>query len=114
MDAQGKLDRASEEERRPILIVEDEVLVPMVLADVPRVAVYHVVEVASAHEARLRLGDQVKLVITANIDGVELAWLVRSKCPGVKIILTSAYWPTPDWAEYDGFLCGIAMPCREA
>src|SRR5947209_7019313 len=110
MSAQKEIDQASEETRPRILVVEDEVIVRMVLADVLRAGGYLVIEAATADEAIevLNQGDQVSLVISdlrmpGSVDGVALARLIRSKFPVTKIVLASAHLTALDWAEHDGF-----------
>ena len=74
---------------RVILVVEDEVLVRMMLADQLREAGYRVVEASDADEAlRLLQHDEldVKAVISdikmpGSMDGIELAHVIRSKYP---------------------------------
>jgi CheY-like chemotaxis protein len=96
--------------RETILVVEDEVLVRMAIADDLRKARYTVIEASNAHEALdlLRNGVDVGLIFTdvrmpGTIDGVALARIVRSEFPVIKIVLTSANLTPPDCAEYDGF-----------
>jgi two-component system, response regulator PdtaR len=92
-----------------ILVVEDEVLVRMMIADQLRSAGYNVIEAAEAHEASqvLRHAADVRLVISdiqmsGSMDGVALARLIRSQYPGTKIILTSGHFAAIDWADHDG------------
>jgi len=82
----------------------------MVLSDQLRLAGYPVVEAANAQEAVevLRHGADVKLVITdvrmpGSIDGVELARLVKSEYPDVKVMLASGHLPAIDWVTHDGY-----------
>ena len=93
-----------------ILVVEDEVLVRMVIADKFREAGYCVIESMSADEALvvLRRGINVSVVFSdvrlpGSMDGIALAQLVRSELPAVKIILASGHHPGLSSAEHDGF-----------
>jgi two-component system, response regulator PdtaR len=93
-----------------ILVVEDEVLVRMVIADNLRNAGYKVIEASNAHEALdlLRNSVDVRLILSdvlmpGTMDGVALARTVRSEFPLIKIVLTSGNLTRPNWAEYDAF-----------
>ena len=93
-----------------ILVVEDEVLVRMVIADNLRNAGYTVIEASNAHEALelLRNRVDVRLILSdvrmpGTMDGVALARTVRSEFPVVKIVLTSGNPARLDWVEQDGF-----------
>lgn len=92
-----------------IMVVEDEVLVRMLIADRLRGAGYTVIEAAHAHEAAevLRV-TPVDLVLSdirmpGSMDGIALARLLRSQYPAVKIVLTSGHLSEAGWAEHDGF-----------
>jgi CheY-like chemotaxis protein len=93
-----------------ILIVEDEVLVRMAMAEQLRNAGYPVIEAANADEAIevLRHSKDVGLVISdirmpGSIDGVGLARLVRAEFPEIKIVLASGHLPSVDGVEHNGF-----------
>jgi CheY-like chemotaxis protein len=95
---------------RTILVIEDEILVRMVLADKLREAGYTVVEAASAEEALGVLAHRfdVKVVLSdvqmpGSMDGVALARVVRSAYPKVKIVITSGHVDAIKGAEHDGF-----------
>jgi CheY-like chemotaxis protein len=97
-------------DRGTILVVEDEVLERMAIADRLRQASYEVVEAGNAHEALeiLRHSGEVKLIISdigmpGSIDGVELARLARSEYPEIKIVLASGHLASLDWVEHDGY-----------
>jgi CheY-like chemotaxis protein len=102
--------RCESKVRDIILVVEDEVLVRMVVADELRNAGYTVIEASNAHEAvdLLRNSADVRLIFSdvrmpGTMDGVGLARIVRSEFPMIKIVLTSANLTCRDWAEHDGF-----------
>lgn len=92
-----------------VLVVEDEVLVRMVIADQLRAAGYSVIEAANAHEAAQVLRTTpLEIVISdvrmpGSMDGVGLARLIRSEYPATKIVLTSGHLSEAGWAQHDGF-----------
>jgi CheY-like chemotaxis protein len=93
-----------------ILVVEDEVLVRMAIADNLRGAGFTVFEASNAHEALevLRHSSDVRLVFSdirmpGSMDGAKFAGLIRSEYPTIKIVLTSGHLVAVDWAAHDGF-----------
>jgi CheY-like chemotaxis protein len=94
-----------------VLVVEDEVLLRMMLADVLRRAGFRVVEACNAHEALDLLGHgaaNVKAVISdirmpGSIDGVGLARTIRSNYPTIKVLLAAGHMGALDATEHDGF-----------
>ncbi len=79
-----------------VLVVEDEVLVRMVIADYLRECGYHVVEAGSAGEAIIVLQspEPVDVVFSdvqmpGEMDGFGLARWVRQNRPDLKMLLTS-------------------------
>jgi len=101
-----------------VLVVDDQVLVRMVIADALRDGGYHVIEAGSADEAMELLAQDalsIDLVFSdiqmpGRIDGVDLARWLRSERPAVAVILTSggpataARHPSdepPDWLMMD-------------
>ena len=110
MGANGGLDLKLDTKIPIILVVEDEVLVRMMIADHLRTAGYTVLEASNAHEARdvLRHTSDIRLIVSdlrmpGAMDGVALARLVRAEYPSVKIVLTSGHVHALDWTEHDGF-----------
>jgi two-component system, response regulator PdtaR len=96
--------------RSTVLVVEDEVLLRMVIADGLREAGYKVIEAANAEQALEALGYSfdVKLILTdvqmpGSLDGVGLARIVRSAFPTIKIVLTSGRFGEVNGAEHDAF-----------
>lgn len=81
-----------------ILVVDDEVLVRMAVAQQLRECGYRVVEAANADEAVTVLRHQpvaVHIVLTdvemmGSMDGFALAAWIREHCPGVKVILAGS------------------------
>jgi CheY-like chemotaxis protein len=93
-----------------ILLIEDEVLVRMSLADQLRSAGYVVLEASNADEALdLLHGHGVRLVLSdirmpGRLDGVQLAHIIRAQHPEIKIVLASGEsFSTSHWGDYDGF-----------
>jgi two-component system, response regulator PdtaR len=81
---------------RTILVVEDEVLVRLMVAEWLRDADFHVVEAANADEALavLQYTTDVALIVTdvrmpGSMDGLGLAKTVRTALPQIRIVLTS-------------------------
>jgi CheY-like chemotaxis protein len=94
-----------------ILVVEDEVLIRMVIADGLRDAGYTVIEASNAHEA-LEILDHSNvdvrcvfsdLRMSGTMDGVGLARAVRAQYPAIRVVLTSGHEKTLDWTAHDGF-----------
>jgi CheY-like chemotaxis protein len=95
MELKDELQPASPLAR--ILIVEDEVLTRMALAENLRDAGYSVVEASSADDAMayLNTGSQIDLVFAdiqmpGSMDGLELARRLRVERPSLPVILSSA------------------------
>ena len=94
-----------------VLVVEDEVMVRMMIADALRSAGYTVIEASSGNEALevLRSIDvDVRLILSdvrmpGTMDGIGLAHAVRSEFPATKIVLTSGNPTDLDLIEHDGF-----------
>lgn len=94
-----------------ILIVEDEVLIRMMIADELRRAGYAVIEAATAREAAEVFDSgnaEVALVFSdvcmpGSMDGVGLAKLIRTRRPSVKILLTSGHMNDVECADHDSF-----------
>jgi CheY-like chemotaxis protein len=83
-----------------ILVVEDEILVRLMIAEELRGQDYNVVEAASADEARsvLQSGVKIDLVLTdiwmpGSIDGAGLVHLIRVERPALKVVLASGHHP---------------------
>jgi CheY-like chemotaxis protein len=107
--AQG--ERCHEVAKPVLLVVEDEVLLLICIADRLRDAGYSVIEAGDAVQAIdvLHRDDAgVELVFSdiqmpGSLDGVALARLVREQYPIIKVVLTSGRFATLDWIEHDGF-----------
>jgi len=83
-----------------ILVVEDEVLIRLDLAQQLRAAGFIVLEASTAHEAMmiLKATDDVALTVTdvrmpGEIDGLGLAAWIRMERPDMKIIVLSGHLP---------------------
>ena len=108
--ASGEPSRDEQQTGSTILVVEDEVLVRMMIADELRNAGYTVLEASNADEALevLRHTSKVALVFTdlrmpGSMDGMKFAGFVRSEHPVLKIVLTSGDLAAPDRPEHHGF-----------
>jgi CheY-like chemotaxis protein len=108
--ATGEQLQQSARSNRTILVVEDEVLVRMMIADQLRNAGYTVFEVADADQALALLAHtyDVQVVLTdiqmpGSRDGLGLAHIVRCKYPDIKILLTSGHCREVGDIDHDGF-----------
>lgn len=95
MELKDELQAASPKAR--ILVVEDEVLTRLALAEDLRDAGYAVVEASNADDALayLQTGRQVDLILSdirmpGSIDGLQLARRLRIERPSLPVILSSA------------------------
>ncbi len=93
------------------MLVEDEPLVRMLLADELREAGLTVVEASNAGEALAFLAatDQVDIVVTdiqmpGGMDGIELARQIRERLPAMPIVLTSGNPPPLNLSQIGPFL----------
>lgn len=84
--------------RVAVLVVEDEVLIRLDVADQLRGAGYEVLEASNADEAIeiLNVTPSIRLLFTdvdmpGSMDGLKLAAAVRDRWPPVKIIVTSGH-----------------------
>ena len=100
-----------------ILVVEDQVLIRMAVAQYLRTCGYHVVEAGHAAEAIevLASGTRVDLIFSdvqmpGDMDGFGLATWVKQNFPDVKVILTSGVAKT---AEKAGDLCAQGPMLRK-
>jgi CheY-like chemotaxis protein len=99
------------QDRPTVLVVEDEVLIRLMVADELRKHGFSVVEAASADEAIsvLQSSIPVHLLLTdlqlpGNIDGLTLARMVHAKFPTMKIVIASGHWPgSPPRGVADAF-----------
>lgn len=89
-----------------ILVVEDEVLVRMGVADHLRRRGYRVIEAKTGEEAQaiLRAGEVIDLLFSdidlgAGINGVALARWTRENFRDIPILLTSGVWRTAEVAD---------------
>lgn len=108
----------SDANRRPrVLVVEDEVLVRMMIAEELRVSGFDVAEAASADEA-LRLARSGELFdavfsdvrMPGAMDGADLAAQLRSELPGLVVVLTSAHLGGATLSDPSRFIAKPYMP----
>lgn len=97
---------ASDDDKPVVLVVEDEVLIRMVIADYLRDCGYHVIEAGNGREAiaLFEAGMEIDVVFSdvqmpGDTDGFGLARWVRSNRKGVKVILTSGVARMSDAAD---------------
>jgi CheY-like chemotaxis protein len=84
--------------RQVILVVEDEILIRMVVADYLRNCGYRVIEAASADEAMVilqHLEIDVEIILSdvempGSMDGFQLSKWLRTNRPGIDVILTGS------------------------
>ena len=102
---------SSGSQSRKILVVEDEALVRMVMAEEFRAAGYVVIECANADEAwdLLMSGISVDLLFSdvqmpGRLDGLALAHAAREQFPDLPIVIASAHLPATEAASFDAFL----------
>jgi CheY-like chemotaxis protein len=102
--------------RPAVLVVDDEVLVRMMIAQELRIAGFLVVETANPVEALevLAKRDDIAVVFTdvcmrSPVDGIAFARRLRSQSRGLKIVLTSGHLAAADAIEHDGF---FPKPCN--
>ena len=97
-----------------VLIVEDEFLLRMDLAEMIEEAGFEVVQAANADEAIviLRMRSDIRVVFTdiqmpGSMDGLKLARFVRDRWPPIKIVATSGRVAVDDGDLPDG---GVFLP----
>jgi CheY-like chemotaxis protein len=102
--------------RPAVLVVDDEVLVRMMIAQELRIAGFLVVETANPGEALEVLAnrDDIAVVLTdvrmrGHVDGIAFARRLRSQSRDLKIVLTSGHLAAADAIEHDGF---FPKPCN--
>jgi CheY-like chemotaxis protein len=94
-----------------VLVVEDEFLIRMLVADELRSLGFAVIEAGSADEAfPILLSDAPVHVLFTDVrmpgymDGVELARRARSARPAIKVIMTSGHGPDVPRGAADAYL----------
>nr|WP_035722079.1 response regulator [Bradyrhizobium sp. ARR65] len=92
------------------MVVEDEVLLRMMIAEELRRSDLQVIECGTADEALdvLHSGTPVSTVLSdvrmpGSLDGVKLAKAVHEEFPGLPVFLTSSLAPPLDTAPHEGF-----------
>lgn len=113
--ARGEL--AAPDTRTCILLVEDELLIRLMLADELRDAGHHVIEACDADEAVIILQTVTPDLIISDVrmpgsmDGMGLLALVRMSLPELPIIITSGHLE-PSQATAHGATSFVAKPYR--
>lgn len=102
--------------RPAVLVVDDEVLIRMMIAEELRIAGFLVVEAANPDEALEVLAHRHDIAVVFTdvrmrgpVDGIAFARRLRSQCPDLKIVLTSGQVAAADAIEHDGF---FPKPCN--
>lgn len=101
-----------------LLVVEDELLIRMLIADVLRDAGYEVIEAVNGDEALdiLKAGVVVDLVLSdvrmpGSTDGLALLAFIRQNLAALPVILTSGHL-SPESALAEGAVKFLAKPYR--
>ncbi len=117
LNADTSLGSRSPSPRRSILVVEDELIIRMVVADELRDSGYDVIEALNADEALtiLRSPVRVDLIFSdvrmpGSLDGLGLLTMVRKNFPDLPVIITSGHLE-PSQAIARGANHFIAKPC---
>jgi DNA-binding NtrC family response regulator len=106
---------ASSDTRTWILLVEDELLIRLMLADELREAGHHVIEACDADEAVIILQTVTPDLIISDVrmpgsmDGMGLLALVRKSRPELPVIITSGHLQ-PAQAMAEGAASFVAKP----
>jgi CheY-like chemotaxis protein len=94
-----------------ILIIEDEVLIRMLMAEALRDEGYRIVEAASADEGMeiLQSGQAIDCIITdvrmpGQIDGLQLAAVSKRLQPNRPVIIVSGHLTAQDVSRVDAFV----------
>lgn len=79
-----------------VLVIEDEPLIRMTVADDLQVAGFRVLEAGNTDEALrlLETHSSIRAIFTdidmpGDLDGLQLAWIVRDRWPPIEIVITS-------------------------
>jgi len=87
-------------ERPTVLVVEDEVLIRLLIADELRNQGIHVLEASNADEALTVLESELPIEVLftdirmpGRLDGIGLTRLARERYPHIRLILTSSHQP---------------------
>jgi CheY-like chemotaxis protein len=97
-----------------VLVVDDEILVRVVIAEYLRDCGYRVLEAGTPEDAVALLGSKLKIDIVftdlelpGHSSGLELARWIRRRHPDVRVIVTSGVYSS---AELAGELCEAGPP----
>ena len=98
----------------PVLVVEDETLIRMMLVDELEDAGFEVIEAENADAAMASLNGhpEIGVVVTdvrmpGSVDGLGLATWMRENRPSVPIIITSGFATPPDVQSINPAIAGI-------
>jgi CheY-like chemotaxis protein len=94
-----------------ILLVEDEILIRMIMADDLRLAGFQVLEAIDGEEALVlfRANSDIRLVVSdirvpGSIDGVQLTARIKQQCPQMPVVLVSSHLPEGEEVAADRFV----------
>ncbi len=97
-----------------VIVIDDEIITPTVIADYLRDCGYRVFEAGSAEDAVVILNSELKvdivftdLELPGRSGGLELARWIRKHHPDMKVIVTSGAYSS---AELAGELCEAGPP----
>lgn len=103
--------------KQTILVVEDEVMIRMLMADVLRDEGYQVIEAANGDEGKdlLLSGQDVDLVVTdvrmpGTIDGIELTAFAKQMLPNRPVVVVSGHLPPAAANSADEFIAKPYLP----
>ena len=94
-----------------ILLVEDEILIRMIMADDLRLAGFQVLEAINGEEALALFcanGD-IRLIVSdirvpGSIDGLQRAARIKQRCPQMPVVLVSSHLPEEQEVMADRFV----------
>ena len=94
-----------------ILLVEDEILIRMIMADDLRLAGFQVLEAINGEEALALFcanGD-IRLIVSdirvpGSIDGLQLSARIKQRCPQMPVVLVSSHLPEEQEVMADRFV----------
>jgi len=96
---------------KTILVVEDEAMIRMLIAEVLRDEGYRVIEAANGDEGKdvLLTGESVDLIVTdvrmpGAIDGMELTELAKRMVPDRPVVVVSGHLPSAAANKADEFI----------
>ncbi len=103
--------RPSSDDIRTVLVVEDDILVRIMVAEELREAGMRVIEAATADEALEHLGAGIPIdfvfadvELPGSMNGIALARLLQATFPDIKLLMTSGRLPAHETASLRPFI----------